>query len=253
MAGDKQRVVVKFGSGILTRSSKRVALDNNQFEDLVAGVAQLVNDGHRPLVVSSGAAAAGMMAFHLDERPADLATLQACCAVGQTRLMHFYETLFRAHGLTVAQVLLTNDDFKTPERREYVKSTVERLLSFDKVVPIFNENDSVAVDELKFGDNDELSARLAVLVKADQLILLTSVEGVKDADGKLVTNPASVDEALTHVNGEVGDHSIGGMQTKLEAVRSATAEGITAVIASGHHPEQLSELVSGEGVCTRFH
>ncbi|MEM9480550.1 MAG: glutamate 5-kinase [Verrucomicrobiota bacterium] len=251
MAADSQRVVLKFGSGILTRSSKRVALDNNQFEDLVAGVAKLVKEGHRPLVVSSGAAAAGMMAFGLEERPSDLATLQACCAVGQSRLMHFYETLFRAHGLSVAQVLLTNDDFKTPERREYVKSTVERLLTFENVVPIFNENDSVSVDELKFGDNDELSAKIAVLVEADQLIILTSVDGVQDEGGKLV-ELATVDEALQHVRGEIGEFSTGGMQTKLEAVRMARGEGISTMIANGRRADQLSELVAGNGTCTRF-
>ncbi|MEM0896205.1 MAG: glutamate 5-kinase [Verrucomicrobiota bacterium] len=251
MAADSQRVVLKFGSGILTRSSKRVALDNNQFEDLVAGVAKLVKEGHRPLVVSSGAAAAGMMAFGLEERPEDLATLQACCAVGQSRLMHFYETLFRAHGLSVAQVLLTNDDFRTPERREYVKSTVERLLTFENVVPIFNENDSVSVDELKFGDNDELSAKIAVLVKADQLMILTSVDGVQDESGQLVAS-ATVDEALRLVRGEIGEFSTGGMQTKLEAVRMARAEGIATVIANGRKAEQLSELVAGKGIATRF-
>jgi len=251
MAAVPEIVVIKFGSGILTRPD-RIALDDSQFESLVAAVAGLQQQGVRPVVVSSGAAAAGMMAFGIKERPAELATLQACCAVGQTRLMHFYETLFRQFGLNVAQLLLTNSDFATPERSENVGNTLRRLLAFDDVVPIINENDSVAVEELKFGDNDTLSARLAVLAGARLLVLLTGVEGLKDGDGQLVPVVTDLDNAAAHVRPDTGAFSVGGMATKLEAVRTAAAAGIPAVIADGRNPDQLAEIVAGGGVGTRF-
>lgn len=244
-------VVIKFGSGILTRPDG-LALDDSQFDALVAAIADLHRSGLRPVVVSSGAAAAGMMSFRFDARPSDLATLQACCAVGQTRLMHFYETLFRQYGLNVAQLLLTNEDFATPERTANVKNTLRTLLEFDDVVPIINENDSVAVEELKFGDNDTLSARLAILAEAKLLVLLTGVDGLKDSDDQLVENVTDLAVANALVRPETGAFSVGGMATKLEAVRTAAAAGIPAIIANGRNPAQLGALVAGGGVGTRF-
>lgn len=251
MATPPNIVVLKFGSGILTRADG-VALDGDQIEALVAAVAELHASGVRPVLVSSGAAAAGMMAFGIGERPSDLATLQACCAVGQTRLMHFYETLFRQFGLNVAQLLVTNEDFATPDRSENVGNTLRRLLRFDDVVPIINENDSVAVEELKFGDNDTLSARLAALAQAELLVLLTGVDGLKDARDQLVPLVTDIDRARQLVRPETGAFSVGGMATKLAAVETAAAAGIPAVIANGHNAGQLSELVAGRGVGTRF-
>ncbi len=244
-------VVLKFGSGILTRTDG-VALDDSQFEALVEAVAGLHRSGAKPVIVSSGAAAAGMMAFGIKERPADLATLQACCAVGQTRLMHFYETLFRQYDLKVAQLLLTNADFATEERSRYVGDTLRQLLRFDDVIPIINENDSVAVEELKVGDNDTLSARLASLAGADLLVLLTSVPGLKDADDQLVPLVTDLAAASDLVRPGAGTFSVGGMATKLEAVRTAAAGGVRAVIADGRNPGQLGEIVAGGGTCTRF-
>ncbi len=244
-------VVIKFGSGILTRPDG-IALDDAQFEGLVGAVAGLQRDGARPVVVSSGAAAAGMVTFGIKERPDDLATLQACCAVGQTRLMHFYETLFRQHGLNVAQLLVTNDDIATPERRANVKNTLGRLLAFDDVIPIINENDSVAVEELKVGDNDTLSAHLAELAGADLLILLTSVDGLKDGDDEVVPRVTDLAQAQALIRPGTGTFSVGGMATKLEAARAAADAGIPSIIASGRRPEQLHELVAGRGICTRI-
>ncbi len=246
-----RKVVIKFGSGILTRRDG-VALDDEQFEKLTRAVAGLVRKGMACTIVSSGAAAAGMMAFRLDGRPTDLSTLQACCAVGQARLMHFYETLFRQFDLKVAQILLTYADFQTPQRGAYVRNTLDKLLSFGDVVPIINENDSVAVEELKFGDNDELSSRLAVLAEADLLILLTSVDGLKGPDGEIIPTVADIDQVVGFANPEKGAFSVGGMVTKLQAVRTAVSAGIPAIIAAGHRPEQLEALVEGGGLCTRF-
>ena len=169
MSKTKDIIVIKFGSGILTRPDG-IALDDVQFDGLVNAVSNVHSLGKQPVIVSSGAAAAGMMAFGIKERPDDLSELQACCAVGQTRLMHFYETLFRQYGLNVAQLLLTNEDFSTPNRILNVNNTFENLLQHDDVIPIVNENDSVATEELKFGDNDSLSASLAILIKASLLI-----------------------------------------------------------------------------------
>lgn len=251
MANAKEIVVIKFGSGILTRPDG-VALDDSQFEALVAAVAGLQNDGLRPILVSSGAAAAGMMAFGIEARPTDLSLLQACCAVGQTRLMHFYETLFRQYRLNVAQMLLTNEDFGTPERSDNVVNTLSRLLEYNDVVPIINENDSVAVEELKFGDNDTLSAHLAVLAEASLLVLLTGVDGLTDHDGNLVPVVSDLSEAEALVRPDTGSFSVGGMSAKLAAVRTAAESGVPAVIANGRKPAQLADVIGGGGVCTRF-
>jgi glutamate 5-kinase len=251
MASAPDIIVLKFGSGILTRADG-VALDDSQLEALVSAVANLKKSGLRPVIVSSGAAAAGMMTFKIKERPTDLSTLQACCAVGQTRLMHFYETMFRQFGLNVAQLLVTNEDFATPERSENVANTLQRLLAFDNVVPIINENDSVAVEELKLGDNDSLSARLAGLAGADLLVLLTGVDGLKDSDNQLVSLVTDIEQAKALVRPETGTFSVGGMSTKLDAVQTAAAAGVPAIIANGRKPGQIAELVAGRGIGTRF-
>jgi glutamate 5-kinase len=192
------------------------------------------------------------MAFGLTERPRDTVTLQACAAVGQSRLMHFYETLFRQFGLDVAQLLVTNADFRTEPRRARFRDTLLRLLEFPRVVPIINENDSVATEELLFGDNDALSAGVAELAGAGLLVLLTSVDGIEDSEGKVVPRVNGVDDVAHLVRDESGALSVGGMRTKLEAVRKATAAGIETVIANGRKPEQLADLVRGGGVGTRF-
>jgi glutamate 5-kinase len=208
--------------------------------------------GKRPVIVSSGAAAAGMMAFGIKERPNDLSELQACCAVGQTRLMHFYETLFRQYGLNVAQLLLTNEDFSTPNRILNVTNTFENLLRHDDVIPIVNENDSVATEELKFGDNDSLSASLSILIKAALLIILTEVDGLMDEDGNVISDISDIDEASQHVRSGIGSYSVGGMSTKLKALGMAASSGVPALIANGRNLDQLPDLINGGGVCSRI-
>ena len=234
-----------------------MALDGEQFEKIVAAVCGVLRSGWRPVVVSSGAVAAGLMAFGMDERPEDMATLQACAAVGQARLMHYYESLFRLEKINVAQLLITYGDFATPERGGNVKRTLDRLLAFPDVVPIVNENDSVATEELKFGDNDELSAKLAVLAGAEKLILFTGVDGLRDLDNPdasaIIERVEDVESVMGLAeNGEKGALSVGGMKTKLQAVKLAVEAGIETMIASGYRPEQLGELIAGGGRCTRF-
>ena len=248
---DIKRVVVKFGSGILTKPN-RVSLDDAQFDALTASISALRKEGHQIVVVSSGAVAAGLMAFRFHSRPTKTSDLQACAAVGQSRLMHYYEALFRQHKLKVAQLLLTNEDFASTTRRENFQNTLERLLQFDDVVPIINENDSVAVDELKFGDNDALSARVAVLANANLLVMLTSVDGLQDRQGRLIPQIDNIAEADQHVRDESGHFSVGGMQTKLKAVKIATDAGVDTVIANGRRSDQLADLVQGSGIGTRF-
>src|SRR5205809_3797989 len=190
-----RRILLKFGSGILTRPRAN-ALDEKQFDRLTADVAQLVRGGCECIIVSSGAVAAGMRVVRLRERPLDLTTGQACAAVGQSKLMHLYASMFAKHHLNVAQLLLTHSDLDSRTRHQNAKNTLRRLPECKNVVPLLNKNDSVAVEELRFGDNDRLSAEVAVLADAELLILLTSVNGVMDYGGKRIPLIAVVaDEA----------------------------------------------------------
>jgi glutamate 5-kinase len=250
-----KRVILKFGSGILTRTD-RAEMDQVQLARLVDAIAELKHRGHAVVVMSSGAVSSGLKALGFRERPEDIVTLQACAAVGQTHLMHGYESFLRSYGLHVAQLLLTHEDLETKDRAERVKATLERLLAFDNTVPVINENDSVAVEELRYGDNDKLSARVAVLWRADLLILLTSVSGLMhlrgDGVAELLPLVEDVDGVLPLAQEEKGPHSVGGMLSKLHAVREAVCGGIECVIASGRHPEQMVDLVEGRGTGTRF-
>jgi glutamate 5-kinase len=246
-----RRIVLKFGSGILARP-KGNALDEAQFRKLAAAVAGLVKNGAQCIVVSSGAVAAGMPVLGLKERPADLATRQACAAAGQSRLMGLYSEMFAAHGLAVAQLLLTHGDLDSRMRRENAGNTLERLLERGNVVPIVNENDSVAVEELRFGDNDHLSAEVASLAAANLLIILTSVDGLIDANGNVVPVVSDLHAVAGLVREDKGKLSVGGMVTKLEAVRLALDAGITTVIANGRKPKVVAAIAQGKPGGTRF-
>ena len=244
--------VIKVGTGVLTKVSDGT-LDGSALVRLVTALAGLMESGHRCVLVSSGAVGAGVSAFGLDGYPQDTETRQACAAVGQTRLMHAYESLFRNFGIDVAQLLLTATDLQTPERAGYVSNTLRRLLAEPTILPIINENDSVAVEELKFGDNDMLSAKVAQLCGTSQLILLTSVDGLLDpASGQRVERVEDIAEVLGYANGQSGRFSIGGMGSKLQAVKLAVEAGVPTIIANGRHPERLAELVAGGGIGTRF-
>ncbi len=250
MTEKSRRIVLKFGSGILARRDGR-GLDTRQFAGLTAQVAQLVARGHECLVVTSGAVAAGLGVLGLKERPADLASLQACAAVGQSKLMQIYEEMFARHGLHVAQLLVTHGDIDSRMRGANVKLTLDRLLA-SKIVPIINENDSVAVEELKLGDNDRLSAEVAMLARADLLILLTSVDGLLDARGEIVPLVEDVDSVAKLANDSRGKFSVGGMVSKLQAVKIAVAAGIPTVIANGRKPAQIAAVVADKKTGTRF-
>lgn len=245
------RIVLKFGSGILA-SVKGTSLDGRQFARLSREVAALVADGHQCVVVSSGAVAAGLGALRLKERPDDLALRQACAAVGQSKLMQLYSEHFAGYGLQVAQLLLTHDDIDSRSRSQNVRNTLTQLLSSGSVVPVINENDSVATEELKFGDNDRLSAEVAILVKADMLILLTSVEGLLDENGRRIGRVQDVSEVSSFAREEKGRFSVGGMVSKLQAVRLAVDAGIPTAIASGRKVGQIAGVLAGRDVGTQF-
>lgn len=245
------RVVLKFGSGILA-TLKGTHLDRRQFARLCREVAGLMEAGHQCVIVSSGAVAAGLGALGLRERPEDLALRQACAAVGQSKLMQLYAENFAAHGLQVAQLLLTHGDIDSRSRSRNVCNTLGRLMERSKVVPIINENDSVATEELTFGDNDRLSAEVAILAEADLLILLTSVEGLLNAKGRRIPRVEDIAEVQGLAREDRGRLSVGGMVSKLQAVKLAVDAGIPTVIASGRKPAQIPAAVAGRDAGTRF-
>lgn len=245
------RIVLKFGSGILA-NPRGNTLDERQFARLSGEVADLVKGGHECLIVSSGAVAAGLGVLGLKERPEALAARQACAAIGQSKLMQLYATMFAQHGLNVAQLLLTHGDLDSRIRHRNARNTLECLFERKTVVPIINENDSVAVEELKFGDNDRLSAEVATLAQAEMLILLTSVDGLLDADGKTVGVVEDVDEVAALAREEKGKFSVGGMISKLQAVKLAVEAGIPTHIASGRRAGQIAAIVAGKRAGTQF-
>jgi glutamate 5-kinase len=248
------RIVVKVGTGVLTDSRKQP--DLAQMEQLAAQIAEQRQAGKEILLVSSGAVGAGMGALGFAKRPNELAQLQACAAIGQSRLMAIYDKLFAAFGLSVAQVLLTHDDLEHHERHLNARNTLVTLLNHG-VVPIINENDVVSFTELKFGDNDKLSALVASLLPADLLIILTTVDGVIENFGK--PNPKTIptidriDSALEHLAGGTDSATaVGGMSSKIQAAKIAVRSGIPLVIASGRKKHILSRVTSGETEGTLF-
>ena len=251
-----RRVVVKVGSGLIT------APDGGPTAPLIArlaaDLAALVADRREVALVSSGAIATGTARLGLGGRPRSIPEKQAAAAVGQSSLMWHYEQAFKEHGITVGQVLLTGQDISDRSRYLNARNTLLTLLSWG-VLPIVNENDTVAVEEIKVGDNDNLAALVAHLIDADLLVLLTDVDGLYTGDPRqdpaarrLETVGAITEDIQRLVFGSVGAGSVGGMSTKLEAAQKANASGIPMVIASGHEPGTLQRLLRGEQVGTYF-
>ena len=250
MANHRKRIVLKFGSGILA-TPRGTNLDQRQFVRLTKEVAALVESGHQVMIVSSGAVAAGLGALGLKQRPDDLPARQACAAVGQSRLMAAYTEHFKKHRLTVAQMLLTHGDLDSRIAYANIRTTLERLLA-SRTVPIINENDTVAVEELKLGDNDRLSAEVAILAEANLLVLLTSVDGLQDSKGRTIARVDLIEDAAKYVRNDKGRLSVGGMSSKLQAVRAAVEAGIPTVIASGRKSGQIIRAAGGRPAGTYF-
>lgn len=248
------RIVVKLGTGVLTDSRKLI--DPGQLEQIVAQVAALRRAGKEVVLVTSGAVGAGMGALGYESRPTDLAEKQACAAVGQPLLMAAYEKLFGLRGVVVAQVLLTHDDLEHHERHLNARNTLVTLLSRG-VVPIINENDAVSSTEIKFGDNDKLSALVAALLPADLLVLLTTVEGVIENFGarnaRRLPVIEKIDASISNLaRGTTSDTAVGGMSSKIEAAKIAVRSGIPLVIASGQNKNVLAQILAGEDQGTLF-
>jgi len=248
------RIVVKVGTGVLTDSRRQP--DLAQMEQLVAQLAAQRQAGKEVVLVSSGAVGAGMGVLGYGKRPANLEELQACAAVGQSRLMAMYEKLFATFGLHVAQILLTHDDLEHHERHLNARNTLITLLRLG-IVPIINENDAVSFTEIKFGDNDKLSALVASMLPADLLVLLTTVDGVIENFGK--ANPRTIpmidriDAAVERLAGGTDSATaVGGMASKIAAAKIAVRSGIPLVIASGTKKHCLARILAGQDEGTLF-
>ena len=253
--GHVRRLVVKIGSGLIT--TRGVGVDQKRIDALAADVAAARRD-REVVLVTSGAIVTGMAKLALAERPRTIPEKQAAAAVGQSALMWHYEAAFKRHDVIVGQVLLTAQDISDRARYLNARNTLRTLLDLG-VLPIVNENDTVAVEEIKVGDNDNLSALVASLVDAELLVLLTDVDGLYTADPsvspdarKLDTVEAVTDDLLGLVWDRSEQVSIGGMATKLAAAQKATGSGIPMVIASGREEGVLARVLSGETVGTYF-
>lgn len=250
------KIVVKVGTSTLAHGTGRMNI--RRVEELCKVLSDIKNAGHEVILVSSGAIGMGAGKLSLKQRPKDIPTKQAAAAVGQCELMYTYDRLFSEYNHTVAQVLLTGFDVEDERRREHVRNTMSRLLELD-ALPIINENDTVATDEIVIGDNDTLSAIVAECVGADLLVLLSDIDGLytadphKDADAKLIPVVESLTpEVLALAGGEGSSLGTGGMVTKLNAAKIATRAGINMIIANGEDPKILYPIVDGEAVGTRF-
>ena len=240
------RLVVKIGSSVLT--DERGRLLPERIDQLAQQVASCAAERRQPVVVSSGAIACGMAKLGLAVRPKSLAQLQACAAIGQGELMHLYTRAFGGRGVLTAQVLLTQEDFSNRVRFRNAKQTLLTLLH-RRVVPIVNENDTVAVEEITFGDNDRLAALVAAAVAAQLLVVLSDVDGVLQG-GRPLERLDLRAEGATLDHGGRRQTTKGGMRSKLEAARIAGHSGIPMVIANGTRPGILTDLLAGESVGT---
>src|SRR5467141_1583776 len=253
--GRVRRLVVKVGTSLIAEPG--TGPDPDRIAALAAEIAG-ARDGREPVLVSSGAIATGMARLALPARPRSIPEKQAAAAVGQSALMWHYEAAFKRHGIPVGQVLLTAQDIGDRARYLNARNTLLALLRFG-VLPIVNENDTVAVEEIKVGDNDNLSALVASLVDAELLVLLTDVDGLYTADPsvtpdarKLDTVEAITDDVMSMVWDRAEQVSVGGMATKLAAAQKAADAGVPMIIASGREPGVLRRIVDGEPVGTYF-
>lgn len=254
------RIVIKVGTSTLAHAGGR--LNIRRVEQLCKTMSDLKNAGHQLLLVSSGAIGMGVGKLGLPGRPADMPGKQACAAVGQCELMYIYDKLFSEYNHHVAQLLLTAEDIKDPRRSRLVHDSLTRLLEYG-ALPVINENDAVATDEIgietTIGENDTLSAIVATLVEADELILLSDIDGLYTADPRQDPSATLIPlveditpEIIALAGGSGTALGSGGMATKLKAAMVATQAGIDMVIANGEHPQVLYDLCEGKPVGTRF-
>ncbi len=257
----KDRIVVKVGTSTLTHESGE--LDIRTIDKLAQVLSAIRNSGYEVILVSSGAISVGVGKMRLAERPKEIRMKQAAAAVGQCELMHIYDKLFSEYGNLVAQILLTSDDVETDLRRENLSNTFSALLEHN-IIPIVNENDSVSYAQIEnrhkiFGDNDTLSAIVAVLCGAEKLLILSDIEGLYDEDPRenpsahLIHRVDKIDDSIRSLVGGAGSaRGTGGMITKLEAAEIVTERGIDMHIMHGRHPENIYGVLEGRDIGTLF-
>lgn len=250
-----RRVVIKIGSGVLSDAQ---GIEPAQLDVIAAQIAELRQRGYEIIVVSSGAVAAGKSSLGIVGRPATIPLKQAAAAIGQTLLMRTWGEAFLRHGLTVAQVLLTRDDLANRRRYLNSRNTLMTLLDH-QIIPIINENDTVVVDEIRFGDNDNLSALVTSLVEANLLVILSDVSGLYDRDprndpaAQLISCVERINDEIIAMAGSAGtDLGTGGMATKIKAAKRATLSGIGTAIVNGRVENSLLAFFSGEEIGTLF-
>lgn len=249
-------VVIKIGTNTLT--NVRGLIDDNIMRNLVNQVAEIKN--HRNIIIiTSGAIGAGMQELGLKEKPKDVVMKQVCAGVGQNILMANYYTLFRSHGIKIAQILLTYNDLSNKETYKNLKNSLDKLFQLE-VIPIINENDPISIKEIgpSFGDNDNLSAMIASRIKADLLIMLTNVEGLfnknpSEKDAVLVREVKSIDKKIEAMGSGSSSLGLGGMKTKIEAAKMATKAGTTVIVANGKKSGILGDIIEGKEAGTIFY
>lgn len=248
-------VVVKIGSSLLTNNGR--GLDRTAIYEWAKQIARLHQAGQQVLLVSSGAVAEGVVRMNLDERPKKLAALQACAAVGQMGLIETWWSALIQYGIQSSQLLLTHDDLANRNRYLNAANTLQQLLDW-QVLPVINENDTVSVGQIKFGDNDSLGAMVAAMVKADLYIILTDQEGVftdnprHNPDATLIASERAMADYLFDIAGEGGKLGSGGMLTKIRAARLAAMGGCPTVIANGRVDDVITRIAGGEAIGTRL-
>ncbi|MBO5945926.1 MAG: glutamate 5-kinase [Clostridia bacterium] len=250
------RTVIKIGTSTLTHKSGLVNI--RRIESLCRIISDMKNAGDEIILVSSGAIGMGVGKLKLSERPSDIAGKQAAAAVGQCELVYIYDKEFTSNNHTVAQILLTAPDLECEDRHAKFRATMSRLIELG-VIPIINENDTVATEEIEFGDNDTLAARVAESIGADLLVLLSDIDGLytadphKDPDASLIPEVHEITPEIEALAGGAGSaRGTGGMVTKLRAARIATESGCDMIIANGAYPELLYSIMDGNSAGTRF-
>ncbi len=253
---DVKRIVVKVGTSTLTYNTGKTNI--RRMHKLVSVLSDIVNSGIEVALVTSGAIGVGVGKLGLKEKPADTAGKQAAATIGQCELMFMYDKLFGEYGHTVGQLLITKSDVENDERRQNLINTFNKLFEFG-AIPVINENDSVAVEEIVYGDNDSLSAIVAKLVNADALIILTDIDGLYDAnpneneDAKLIPVVTEINEDLYAIAGGKGSTlGTGGMVTKLHAAEITMGAGIDTIVMNGENPTEIYKALDGKQVGTFF-
>ncbi len=252
-----RRVVIKIGSSSLT--SLKGGLDTANMENLTSGVSDLAAEGIETIIVTSGAIAAGLKSLNILEKPEDISELQAAAAIGQVELMRTYSDLFSKNNIKIGQILLTNEDTTRREQYLNIRNTIKNLIRLN-IIPIINENDSVAIDEIKFGDNDELAALVSILAEADLLIILSDIDGMYDKDPRtnsdavLIPDIKKIDKKIEDAAGGIGTSiGSGGMISKIKAAKICSFSGIGMIIANSREDGVIKKIFSAKNIGTFFY